>query len=170
MGKAGAGKDTVADVLQTMYGYQTIALADNIRDEYERFFPGQKARTDRSKLQEIGETYKKIYGTDVWVRLTVDEIVNEYDNYVVTDGRHQIEYDKFVTELHYLPFTVTCPEEIRHARLLKRDGTLQEAALKKECQELWTADTNIVDNSGTFEELRTTINNLMKTLLYRRNS
>jgi len=164
MGKAGAGKDTVADLL-LRYGCQTIALADNIRDEYSRFFPNKNARTDRAKLQEIGETYKKLYGTDVWVRLTVDDIFNEYGSYVVSDGRHQIEYDTFVTKLGYKPVWIYCPDEVRYERLLKRDGTLQEEALKKECQDLWEADAYTLDNSGTVQELASRLDAFLKILV-----
>jgi len=164
MGKAGSGKDTAAEILRDMYGYNLITFADNIRFEYSRFFPDQNARTDRSKLINIGETYKKLYGMDVWVRLLLEDIINESDKYVITDGRHQIEYDTFVTKEKYAPIFVDCPDEMRFARLMKRDGTLQEEALKKECQDLWSANTYHLDNSGTIKELEGRIYRLLKVV------
>ena len=165
MGKAGAGKDTVAEILSDAYDYKLTAFADNIRYEYGRFFDGKNARTDRGKLIEIGQTYKKLYGEDVWTRLLLKEIqLGEClaDRFVVTDGRHLVEYDTFVIGQGYLPIWVDCPEEIRYERLLKRDGTLQEEALKKECQDLWDVDAYILDNSGTIGQLENRIATLMK--------
>lgn len=164
MGKAGSGKDTVAEILKDMYGYSLRAFADNIRDEYSRFFPDKNPRTDRLKLQEIGEKYKKIYGQDVWVRMLEEDILSEdwIDRYCITDGRHQVEYDKFVTEYGYTPIFVDCPDDVRFARLLARDGTLQEEALKKECQDLWNAETFHLDNSGTIKELERNLYELLK--------
>ena len=74
MGKAGSGKDLTAAILNRLYPVQSVALADSIRLEYERFFPEQIARTDRAKLIEIGETYKKLYGRHVWVNLVLEKI------------------------------------------------------------------------------------------------
>lgn len=164
MGKAGSGKDTVAEILRDMYRYNPIAFADYIRSEYSRFYPDQNPRTDRKKLQEIGETYKKIYGENVWVRLLLEDItfLIEPGQYVVTDGRHQIEYDTFVAKEKYVPIFVDCPDEIRYERLLKRDGTLQEEALKKECQDLWSANAFHLDNSGTIKQLEYRIYELLK--------
>jgi dephospho-CoA kinase len=167
MGKAGAGKDTVAEILKTKFNYNLVAFADKIRYEYSRFF-NTNPRTDRAKLQEIGQTYKKIYGEDVWTRLLLDGVKQEechFDNqFAVTDGRHQIEYNIFVTKEGYLPIWVDCCEDIRYERLLKRDGTLQEEALKLECQDLWEVDAFILDNRGSVEQLENRIMALMKFL------
>ena len=167
IGKAGSGKDTVAEILEEFYDYRLVAFADDIRAEYTRFFLEKNPRTDRAKLIEIGETYKKLYGTDVWTRLLIQEI-NVLDNsadyaerFVVTDGRHKIEYDTFVGGLDYVPIFIDCPEEIRYARLLARDGTLQEEALKLECQDLWEAPAFVLDNSGTLEQLKINIEALV---------
>lgn len=164
IGKAGAGKDTVADILSRMYGYEQLTFADNIRFEYNRYFPEQNPRTDRAKLQEIGQTYKKLYGEDVWVRLLEEDMYDEPCSHVVTDGRHKVEYDRFVTELLYVPVFINCPDEIRYERLMKRDGTLQQEALRKECQELWNVEALPLDNSGSFKELEAKLYKLLKSI------
>jgi len=168
MGKAGSGKDTVAEILRDKHGYRLVTLADNIRFEYGRFFDGKNARTDRAKLQQIGQTYKQLYGEDVWTRMLLDEVKYEEcylgNQFAVTDGRHQIEYDTFVTKEGYLPIWVDCCEDLRYEQLMKRDGILQEEALKKECQDLWEADAYILDNMGTIGQLENRITTLMKYL------
>jgi dephospho-CoA kinase len=168
MGKAGAGKDTLAEILRDKHGYRLVTFADNIRLEYGRFFDGKNARTDRAKLQQIGQTYKQLYGEDVWTRMLLDEVKYEkehFDNqFAVTDGRHQIEYDVFVIQEKYLPIWVDCCDEERYERLVKRDGTLQEEALKNECQDLWDSDAYILNNRGTIEQLENGIATLMKFL------
>jgi len=164
MGKAGSGKDLTAAMLSRLYPVQSVALADSIRDEYERFFPEQIARTDRAKLIEIGETYKKLYGRHVWVNCVLEKIewLTQCEvAAVVTDGRHQIEYDVFVNSLSYVPVFIDCPDYLRYDRLIKRDGTLQEGALAQECQELWTAKAFHIDNSGTPEQLEANVKKLM---------
>jgi len=164
IGKAGSGKDTVSEILEELYDYRLVAFADDIRAEYTRFFPEKNPRTDRAKLIEIGETYKKLYRQNVWTQLLVQKIDNNYntaDRVVVTDGRHKIEYNTFVGGLDYVPIFIDCPEEIRYARLLARDGTLQEEALKLECQDLWEAPAFVLDNSGTLERLKINIEALV---------
>jgi dephospho-CoA kinase len=155
MGKAGSGKDTVAEILHRLYGIKPLTLADPIRAEYRRFFEGNP-RTDRARMIQIGQSYKQLYGEDVWIRLLLKSVERSRfsdQNYMVTDGRHQLEYDVFVTQMGYLPIWVKCPDEVRYSRLMKRDGTLQEEALKNECQDLWNAHALTIDNSGTLEDL-----------------
>lgn len=169
MGKAGAGKDTIAEILEKRYEFQPFTLANYIRAEYHKYFPDRNPRLDRDKLIEIGEAYKKIYGQDVWVRLLAQDIkwCLEYDPHrdiVITDGRHRVEYDHFVTQEGYIPLRVDCPDEIRFQRLLGRDGTLQGEALKKECQELWKCDAYMLDNSGDMADLLRNIEKLMRLL------
>ena len=173
MGKAGSGKDTVAASLKKRLGStcNIYALADPIREEYKRFFPDKNPRLDRDKLIELGETYKKLYGQDVWVKMTYKRIWSdkiypsqfEIDAHaVVSDGRHQIEYDFFIAEKGFLPLWVDCPDEVRFSRLIARDGTLQQEALKKECQDLWHVKAYFLDNSGTFEQLQKNIDKIFE--------
>ncbi len=177
MGKAGSGKDTVAAILHEQLGGKPFSgvytLADPIRAEYKRFYPEGNPRLDRDKLQAIGEGYKEIYGEDVWVKMTETRISNdkmhpsqfEIEYYaIISDGRHKIEYDFFVLGKGYFVIWVECPDEIRFQRLLARDGTLQEKALKQECRDLWGSDAYVVNNSSTFEELKLNIVNFLQLM------
>lgn len=159
MGKAGSGKDTVGEILREYY-YKLFALADPIRMEYMRFFPDGNPRTDRGRMIDIGQTYKRLYGNDVWVQL-LDREISGWRNVAITDGRYQVEYDHFVFKRRFLAVRVECPEEIRMERLLNRDGTVQEEALKKESQELWTAQAYVLDNSKDLDYLEKQMRHMM---------
>ena len=167
MGKAGSGKDTAAELLNCC-GFYTVTLADNIRHEFVRSFPDLDPRLSRDKLIEMGQTYKRLYGADVWVRLLWKDIQKCRESgqklFVVSDGRHQIEYDFFVAQKGFIPLRVDCPDEIRFQRLITRDGTLQKEALRKESQELWDANAYGLDNSGTLEQLGKNISKFLKLM------
>lgn len=159
MGAAGSGKDTLAYELWNQYYYERFALADPIREEYKRFFPLRNPRTDRERLIRIGQTYKELYGQDVWVRETLKMIENFRGSVsndvpvIITDGRYAIEYEVFVNDLNFVSVRIECPESIRLERLKQRDGTCQEGALKKESTELTLAPAYVIDNSGDQEYL-----------------
>lgn len=168
MGKAGSGKDTIAAMLKDGYFYETFALADPIRKEFAKYFPGCNPRVNRDKLIEIGQTYKNLYGKDVWVRRLYDDILSFHsiqpNPVVITDGRYQVEYDYYVTKLGYQPLRIYCDDDIRYDRLMKRDGTLQKDALLKESIELDNANAYTIDNSRdlgyTARQLKAFIRNL----------
>lgn len=154
IGKAGSGKDTIAEILKEC-GYTTYALAAPIREEYKRFFPDKNPRHDRNKLIEMGQTYKKLYGEDVWIRLTNELIsLNNSSKVCIIDGRYKVEYDFYVNQLGYFPLRVFCQEELRLERLIKRDGNAQIDALKKESNELDNMFAYNLDNSKSLSSTR----------------
>lgn len=174
IGAAGSGKDTVAQILESKYDFDIVALADPIRKEFQRFYPGEKARLHREKLIAIGQTYKTIYGEDVWCRL-VEERVKELRNtglypswnwqFVISDGRYQVEYDYFVKERGWTPVRIIATLEQRMERLLERDGTTQSDALAKESHELDEVPVAYtIDNTGTLEELEAEVKKMMEVL------
>jgi len=112
-GKAGAGKDTIADYLIKEHGYKKISLADPIkrlvkdvfaltdfqvydRDEREKPLPQWGGRSVRQLLQYIGtELFRTNIDPDIWVKSLWFNIENSQDNYVIPDVR-------FPNELNYL--------------------------------------------------------------------
>lgn len=154
LGKAGSGKDTLAELLYETYLYKRFAFADNVRTEFTRFFPNENPRLHRNKLIDIGQVYKKLYGLDVWAQMMYRQITDYQQFYmhplVTTDGRYQVEFDLFVTQLGYTPVRVYCDDDIRYERLQKRDGTLQKEALLKESTELDNVEAYTIDNSRDF--------------------
>lgn len=154
IGKAGSGKDTVAEYLQGVHGYKLYALATPIKEEYKRFFPRLNPRQDRDKLIQIGQTYKELYGMEVWIKLTHGRIsLDNVSNVCITDGRYAVEYDYFANKLGYVPIRIVCNDEIRLQRLKRRDGSAQEEALKKESTELDEVFAHPLLNESTLEQL-----------------
>lgn len=169
-GKAGSGKDSVAEILRKD-GYRLYSLAQHVRDEFQRFYGRPATRADRAKLIEIGETYKRIYGDDVWVRRTLEEI--RLDGWgrdladkpvAITDGRYLVEFDTF-TNLGYATVRVWAPDEVRYQRLIDRDGIDQRAVLAGKEDELdAVTPTENVFNTGSLEHLETTVKSLLRRL------
>lgn len=141
IGKAGSGKDTAALYLMQKHGVNVFTLAEPIRKRFKELYPDLNPRLNRDKLIELGQGYKKLYGMDYWVKLTMNGIdkhldANPKDYVLISDGRYQVEYDFFVKQQDFFPIRIVCPNEIQLQRLKARDGTAQEDALLMESTEL----------------------------------
>lgn len=132
IGKAGAGKDTVAQVLIERFrlGYQRVALADPLKDIASILW-GPDARTDRTKLQQLGVKVREIEES-TWVDLLlrhIDRLQRESlrkQRFVVTDCRFPNEY-RALREAGFLMIGVHAPRQLRIDRL-RRNGKLQDEA------------------------------------------
>lgn len=108
-GKAGAGKDTVADMLVEHYGFVKTPMAGNLKDaaesifhlSHDQLYGNQKEildprwnMTPRRILQLLGtEAMKPIFGRDVWTKslsYTIKDLHENYvcDRFVIPDIRH----------------------------------------------------------------------------------
>lgn len=130
-GLAGTGKDTFAELMDKHMDTFSIALADEIRNEYVKFLGRNDYKQNRSKMIQIGEGYKQLYGGDVWCR-AAEYALPWSDGCLIKDGRYEHEYHYFVTERDYIPVRLYCDDNIRFERLKKRDGTIQQEALEFE--------------------------------------
>ena len=74
-GLAQSGKDTVADILQSRYGFYKMGMADPIyKIAYEHFnWDGKKDDNGRKLLQDIG-TAGRSYDKDIWVRKMSEQL------------------------------------------------------------------------------------------------
>ncbi|MGZ6854413.1 MAG: AAA family ATPase [Mycobacteriaceae bacterium] len=132
IGKAGAGKDTVADLLRTRFrlGYQRVALADPLKDIASILW-GPDARTDRDKLQKLGVAVREIHES-TWVDLLLKNINREarhapngrVQRFVVTDVRFPNEF-RALKEAGFMMLRVYANEPTRIDRL-RRIGKLQD--------------------------------------------
>lgn len=132
LGKAGAGKDTVAALLRERFrlGYQRVALADPLKDIASILW-GPDARTDRAKLQGLGVAVRDI-DSDTWVDLMlrhIDRLERESvrpQRFVVTDCRFPNEF-RTLKEAGFLMVRVHADRGTRIDRL-RRNGKLQDEA------------------------------------------
>lgn len=109
-GKAGAGKDTVADYLCSQYGWTRMAFADPLKaaaattfgipveDFYDREKKEQMneywSMTPRRMAQLFGnDAMKPTFGPDFWVRrwLRSYAVIEQSDNVVISDVRFEVE-------------------------------------------------------------------------------
>lgn len=119
VGKAGAGKDTVADILVRDYGYTRYAFADKLKEIAKDLFPDHfQEGKPRRLLQELGVKMREI-DPDVWVNYVLNRVQGE--NVVITDGRFDNEVN-LCRRAGFVVVEVSCPPEIRVLRLAKRDG------------------------------------------------
>ena len=110
-GKAGSGKDTVADFFKSEYGYESAAFADHLKAVTslafgldEKYFHDQELKTKvvpmfgitpREMIQKVGtECFRKIFDDDFWVKhvdMLYRDSLDSGFNFVVTDCRFENE-------------------------------------------------------------------------------
>jgi dephospho-CoA kinase len=174
-GKSGTGKDTVTEILLEKHHIQSLALADPIREEYKRFFGRDDYKQNRPKMIEIGESYKQIYGEEVWCRLALQRIneaktikafdqIVKHKGMIIRDGRYEHEYDFFVVKHGFIPIRLVADDTVRYQRLNRRDGNTQLDALKYENEKFISdkRDAITIDNSSTIEELIAKLSEVFK--------
>lgn len=110
-GRAGSGKDTIADILVSRHGFKKIALADPMKRFCREIFgftdeqlwgPSEKRNepdprwdglTPRKALQMLGTEWGRAMHPDVWVRRLIVEWSRLGDSVVVPDVRFQNELE-----------------------------------------------------------------------------
>ena len=166
-GRAGAGKDLIAEYLCDKYGYMQLAFADPIHDIAREVF-GMEVK-DRALLQDIGQKMREI-NPDVWVNYT-ERIANAFNDegysVVISDCRQANEYDRFVKNqnYNYLPIRVNADLEDRIQRLIDRDGKTDVDRLENQSET--GADNRAyleIDNNGSVEDLYSTLDEIMKEI------
>lgn len=193
----GSGKDTVADIMSAYLAsydrsVKKYALADGIYDIcYEML--GDESSIKRSHLQGVGESFRNIFGKDVWINDTDDRINSDQkylDDVIVTDIRKLREFSHYFVDKGFVPVYVKVDKDIALARLKERDGYVEQEnfgnKIEKELnfiESLPTIKTNIpnvskvdvpnnsvlngiyiVDNNSDVDELRVTISMLIESL------
>lgn len=162
MGKAGCGKDTVAQYLVDKHGFVKFRLAQAIEDMC-RDNHGMIGK-DRELMIRVGEEFKVSFGQDYWLRLVADQVKHSgAARVVISDVRFPYEYDYFDLE-GFLPVRILCPDNKRIKRLAERDGDPQVNTLNDPTEQQvddLPSGYNI-DNSRTLEELHTEVDILIE--------
>lgn len=103
-GKAGAGKDTVADFLVARHGFTKISWADALkaglaamgfpepanRDDKEKLIPGFDF-TWREAAQKLGTEWGRALDPDIWLKVTERRMRRANDRLVIADVRFNNE-------------------------------------------------------------------------------
>lgn len=170
-GKAGSGKDTIADYLISKYGYTKISLASSLkrlvqdvfvltdfqthdRTERERTLPewGDGTWSVRKLLQHIGtELFRNTIDREIWVKSLVKRISIGNSKYVVNDCR-------FENELTYFKNHLSNCKSIR----VNRPEYMGDVGIKGHESESYNLSTDyIIENDSTIEDLHYKIDNLI---------
>lgn len=144
----GSGKDTVADELRKYISSSCkISLGNPIHEFCQKHYRGEIV--PRNVLQDFGESVRRIFGEDTWIRWcdsTIKELPsNVYDVVIIPDVRKLTEFAHYVVELGYLPIYVKVSPEIARKRLADRDGDYIEDDLRKSIE----TQLNFIENLPT---------------------
>lgn len=99
-GYAQSGKDTFASILVEKYGFTRLAFADKVRELALEIRPSlrtpygvedwdelKKEESVRELLQDLGLGVRKVIGSNTWVDLVMEQIIDDEQNVVITDVR-----------------------------------------------------------------------------------
>lgn len=171
IGKAGAGKDTVADYLVSGYGFHRYAFADKLKEIARELFPEAfRDAKPRTLLQNLG-SYIRREDPDAWVKYLLRRVeVEGHPHVVITDCRYCNELE-LSTKKGFVPVLVYCPAELRSERLAARGDaplTPDQAEHPSENDvfgllERWPRKS-ILDNSGDLVHLYRQVDKLVQAL------
>jgi dCMP deaminase len=113
-GSYGAGKDTVAEILQKMNFFH-VSFSDLIREELKK----RKINPTRDRMIEVGNELRSKYGADILAKKALEKI-KDGENHVFTSIRN-VEEVKFLEQREdFVMVHVTASPEVRIKRLLER--------------------------------------------------
>ncbi len=120
-GSYGAGKDSVAEILQKMNFFH-VSFSDLIRDELKK----RKKAPSRDNMIQVGNELRMTYGADILARKALEKI-KDGENHVFTSIRNVEEVKLLQQREDFVMVKVTASAEVRIKRLLerKREGDPQ---------------------------------------------
>lgn len=121
VGKAGSGKDTVANILKEQYDIEAMALVDPIYKMANDLFKMQGK--DRQLLRDIGKSLRAI-DDYVFIKYLVDRVNNTSKDVIVTDVRLLKEYNRLRNE-GFKFIILETDDENRYNRIKLRDSIIE---------------------------------------------
>ncbi len=126
IGKMGAGKDTLAEILVKKYSYIQTSIAGRLKQIAELLYADVFAAGDRNQkriiLQKLGDLLRS-QNINIFNEALIREIqTKKLSPVVISDVRYSMEYDFFVSK-GFIPVKIAIEDGIRFERLLARDGT-----------------------------------------------
>lgn len=159
-GRAGSGKDTIAEYLVEKHNFIQVSFATPIYSLAREFF--KMTDKDRKLLQDIGQSWRQI-NQDVWVNHLFDNLPD--GDLVVSDVRQSNEYAKGINN-GFIPLRVDATLENRINRITLRDGKPPDVSLFDNEAESGADDFTYIQvyNDGTFEDLYSQIDNIINLI------
>lgn len=167
-GKAGAGKDTVADYLVSEYGFKKEFFANTLkravkeifgltdlqaydREEREKIIP-YWGFSPRQLYQTIGtEVFRDHFDKDIWVKSLKYKMINDPDtDYVISDCR--------------FPNEISCFDDVDDVTVFKivREGYDGDVGIANHESEKYDLPSDYtIENNGTIVELQKSVKFIM---------
>ncbi|OLR61631.1 AAA family ATPase [Peptoniphilus porci] len=118
MGKAGAGKDLVADYLKIWHGYEKFTFAEDLYEICQDYY--NMETKDRALLQDVGVKMREV-DSNVFVNRLFNKMKDyESDKIVVSDVRFINEYNA-LRDAGFIFLRVEASLETRIKRIQERD-------------------------------------------------
>lgn len=161
-GRAGSGKDVIADYLVDKYGFIKITFATPIYAIAREYF--DMIMKDRTLLQAIGQKMREI-DPDVWIKAAFKE-AEKHENVVISDCRQFNEY-LYAIRNNFTPIRVRADLDKRIERCIKRDNIypkIEEWENDSETGADFVVYSAEIENNGTIDELYEDIDELIKQI------
>ena len=160
IGRAGSGKDTVADYLIENYGFIKLSFAAKLKEIAEGMFPILWQENKRKLLQDLGMKFREIE-ENCWVDYILRQ-VHKYPKVVITDCRYENEYEICLNS-GFIPIKVNCDDKTRAKRILDRDGRKMTASEMSHISEQLNVPCDYyLNNNFAIESLYLQIDKMMQ--------
>ena len=163
-GKAGAGKDTVADILCAEYGFQKLAFASGLKTMLASIGFEEPTRANKEKqiagfafsyrkaAQTLGTEWGRSVDADLWVKLVEKKLLSLGEgNFVISDVRFKNEV-RMIQKLG--------------GRIIEVQGRQSDlGALRKHASEAGVPEEDVdvvIQNTGSIEDLKGVIFKVLK--------
>lgn len=177
IGKARAGKDSVADLLAEHYGFTKYAFGTALKYHAHLIFPWIPRDPKPRELYQFMNVMRE-YDTDVWVRHLFNELDVDchYDELfglapvfpVITDVRQQNEYDRCRAE-GYTIIRVEADDPTRLERMRAAGDRFNNDDLKHDTEtqlDAFEADFTVDNGAGvTLDDLKRQVDAIMGELI-----
>jgi hypothetical protein len=165
LGRAGSGKDTVANYLVSEHGFEKHAFSEGLYKICREYY-GMTVK-DRGLLQEVGEAMRSI-DPDVFVKYLGRSLKNS-KNIVISDVRFVNEY-KTLKDLGFKFYRVKADLNTRLGRIQERDkieinqdyiNKIETHTIETQCDGF---EAEILENNKDYNELFRKIDEIVNKL------
>ena len=161
-GLARSGKDTVADYIESKYGYKKFVLSDVLKDELRSI--GKEPT--KENMANLGNTLRKKSGKDIVARMLYERCKNQKKITVVGfRSPEEVEFFRKKTK-DFTLIEVRAPQDSRIRRSSEQDisGRDKNDITKKGLEEVFMMAKIKIDNDSTLEALYEKTEKIMKNI------